>query len=101
MEMLRHLVPALGPDVWRECLTSPALRRGDVAVCRFLVDHGVDINFAFGSGSDLGLCTPLHHAGTFARTPAHFCFGSFLTVCAVCAVCAVCVVCAVCAVCAV
>ncbi len=64
MELLRHLVPALSPDVWRECLTSPALRRGDVAVCRFLVDHGVDINFAFGSGSDLGQCTPLHHAGT-------------------------------------
>ncbi|ELR14499.1 ankyrin repeat-containing protein [Acanthamoeba castellanii str. Neff] len=62
MEMLQHLAPALGPGVWRECLTSPALQRGDVAVCRFLVDHGVDINFAFGSGCDLGLCTALHHA---------------------------------------
>jgi hypothetical protein len=46
-------------------------------VCRFLVDHGVDINFAFGSGRDLGLCTALHHAGTFARASACLRLGSF------------------------
>jgi hypothetical protein len=62
-------------------------------VCRLLVDHGVDINFAFGSGSDLGQCTALHHAGTFARTPARLRFGSFLTVCVWCVRCVRCVRC--------
>jgi hypothetical protein len=60
--MLLELVPALEKKHWFACLTSPTLSiRGDVTVCRLLVEHGgVNID---GVDPAVGR-TALHHAST-------------------------------------
>jgi hypothetical protein len=60
MDMLLELVPSLEELDWYACLTSSALQRGDVAVCRFLIEHGVDVNIVDPRKRQ----TALHHAST-------------------------------------
>ena len=62
--MLRVLAPGIEPDDSYRLLTSAAVASGDEEVCRFLIEHGVNIN---SHNDELPfrkpINTPLHHAG--------------------------------------
>ncbi len=63
MDLLRVLASGIEPDDSYRLMTSAAVAAGDEEVCRFLIEHGVNINDQNPHSYDR-LHTALHCAGT-------------------------------------
>jgi hypothetical protein len=64
MELLRLLASGINPSCSYDLLSgSPVVAAGNEEVCRFLVEHGVNIN-ALNESPFRMVETPLHCAGT-------------------------------------
>jgi hypothetical protein len=63
MDLLRLLASGIDPWSSYNLLTTPVVAAGRKDVCRFLVEHGVNINYLNPYSYDR-LHTPLHCAGT-------------------------------------